>query len=179
MTTREAPDPSLQHDGAEGGSSSTGLGTNSQPLDTHDGYQPKTILVTGGAGFIGSHVCEHLHGTLVHSRIIVADKLDACSSRKNLASLQESERFTFVKGDITHTKWLIDLLQSNQIDTVLHFAAATHVDNSIHKASTTFVHDNILATHSLLEACRVGFLVAFLFTVIKGSFAAIYVHPFW
>ena len=116
-------------------------------------YTPSTILLTGGAGFIGSHVVEHLVHTYSSYKIVVLDKLDYCSAIENLSSVQDKKNFKFVRGDI-RSKNLVDyLLRSEEVDTILHFAAATHVDNSFH-SSITFTGNNVVGTHVLLESAR-------------------------
>lgn len=123
-------------------------GTNDQ-----EDYIPKTILLTGGAGFIGSHVVEHLVLSYPEYKVVVLDKLDYCSSLENLLKVQDKPNFKFVRGDI-RSKNLVDyLLRSEQVDTILHFAAATHVDNSFH-SSITFTGNNVMGTHVLLECAR-------------------------
>jgi UDP-glucose 4,6-dehydratase len=116
-------------------------------------YRPGVILVTGGAGFIGSHVVTRLvelHGY----RVVVLDKLDPCASLHNLRSVYNSPHFKFIKGDIQTADLLQYILETEGVDTVLHFAAQTHVDNSFGN-SLAFTINNTYGTHVLLEACRV------------------------
>eukprot|EP00186_Timspurckia_oligopyrenoides_P003492 CAMPEP_0182444464 /NCGR_PEP_ID=MMETSP1172-20130603/2906_1 /TAXON_ID=708627 /ORGANISM="Timspurckia oligopyrenoides, Strain CCMP3278" /LENGTH=344 /DNA_ID=CAMNT_0024640021 /DNA_START=206 /DNA_END=1237 /DNA_ORIENTATION=+ len=123
--------------------------------DTHgEGkYVPQNILLTGGAGFIGSCVAETLATKYPHYLIVVLDKLDYCSSQDNLSNVQTLKNFKFVRGDI-RSKFLVDyLLRSENIDTILHFAASTHVDNSF-QASVSFTTNNVVGTHVLLESAR-------------------------
>lgn len=109
------------------------------------------ILITGGAGFIGSHVASLLATKYPQYNIVIMDKLDYCSSMKNIPN---SPNVYFVKGDIQSMDLLMHVLQTHHIDTVMHFAAQTHVDNSFGN-SLTFTMNNTYATHVLLEACRI------------------------
>ena len=107
------------------------------------------ILVTGGAGFIGSNF---IHYWLKHhpkDQIINLDKLTYAGNLENLKDIEKDPRYTFVKGDICDEK-LVDQLVS-QVDVVVHFAAESHVDRSILKPST-FVVTNVLGTQVLLQA---------------------------
>ncbi|KAJ0971448.1 hypothetical protein J5N97_019407 [Dioscorea zingiberensis] len=117
-------------------------------------YKPKNILITGAAGFIGSHVANRLHRNHPEYKIVVLDKLDYCSNRKNLNPSDPSPNFRFVKGDIGSPDLVNYLLITESIDTIMHFAAQTHVDNSFGN-SFEFTKNNIYGTHVLLEACKV------------------------
>ena len=116
-------------------------------------YTPSTILLTGGAGFIGSHVAEMLATKYPHYKVIVLDKMDYCASLQNLKSLKDNDNFEFVKGDIQSMDLVAHLLLAKEVDTVMHFAAQTHVDNSFGN-SLAFTMNNTHGTHVLLEACR-------------------------
>ena len=117
-------------------------------------YIPKNILITGAAGFIPSHVTNRLVKNHPKYRIVALDKLDYCSNLKNLAPCRSSPNFKFVKGDITSADLVNHLLIQENIDTIMHFAAQTHVDNSFGN-SFEFTTNNIYGTHVLLEACKV------------------------
>ncbi|KAM7251744.1 hypothetical protein ACFE04_023627 [Oxalis oulophora] len=117
-------------------------------------YTPKNILITGAAGFIASHVCNRLIRNYPDYKIVVLDKLDYCSNLKNLLPSKSSPNFKFVKGDIGSADLVNFLLITEQIDTIMHFAAQTHVDNSFGN-SFEFTKNNIYGTHVLLEACKV------------------------
>lgn len=117
-------------------------------------YKPRSILVTGGAGFIGSHFVEQIVRDYPSYKVVVLDRLDYCS---NFASLEpllaSSTHLKFVKGDVTNFDLITHLLVSEEIETIVHFAAETHVDNSFGR-SLEFTKSNILGTHVILEACR-------------------------
>ncbi|CAA6665703.1 unnamed protein product [Spirodela intermedia] len=117
-------------------------------------YTPKNILITGAAGFIASHVANRLVRNYPEYKIVVLDKLDYCSNLKNLLPSRSSPKFKFVKGDIASADLVNYLLITESIDTIMHFAAQTHVDNSFGN-SFEFTKNNIYGTHVLLEACKV------------------------
>ncbi|KAG2681581.1 hypothetical protein I3843_11G152000 [Carya illinoinensis] len=117
-------------------------------------YTPKNILITGAAGFIASHVANRLIRNYPDYKIVVLDKLDYCSNLKNLLPSKSSPSIKFVKGDIGSADLVNYLLITESIDTIMHFAAQTHVDNSFGN-SFEFTKNNIYGTHVLLEACKV------------------------
>jgi len=117
------------------------------------GYKPEVILLTGGAGFVGSHVCEHFVRKYAEYKVVVLDKLDYCSNMKNLQGLRGLPNFKFVKGDLCEEQFVNYLIETEGIDTIIHFAAQTHVDNSFGN-SISFTKNNVFATHVLLEAAR-------------------------
>jgi dTDP-glucose 4,6-dehydratase len=114
---------------------------------------PRRLLVTGGAGFIGSnfvhHWCQHYPG----DRVVVLDALTYAGNRSNLASLEGKANLRFVQGDICDRALLDNLLQDEAIDTLVHFAAESHVDRSI-LGPAAFVQTNVVGTFTLLEAFR-------------------------
>jgi len=120
----------------------------------------KNVLVTGAAGFIGFHVLEYLVcGSQPWmesiSTIVALDRLDYSSSVPDelVDSPLRKRDFIFVKGDITSAETVLQVLKDHKIDTILHLAAQTHVDNSFGN-SFTFTISNVLGTHILLEACK-------------------------
>eukprot|EP00240_Pyramimonas_obovata_P003971 CAMPEP_0118930744 /NCGR_PEP_ID=MMETSP1169-20130426/7327_1 /TAXON_ID=36882 /ORGANISM="Pyramimonas obovata, Strain CCMP722" /LENGTH=357 /DNA_ID=CAMNT_0006873147 /DNA_START=33 /DNA_END=1102 /DNA_ORIENTATION=- len=117
-------------------------------------YVPQNILITGGAGFIAGHVAALLCRTYPQYKVVVLDKLDYCSSVKNFDAMKDCPNFKFVKGDISSADLVNFLLSAEKIDTIMHFAAQTHVDNSFGN-SFEFTMNNIFGTHVLLEAARV------------------------
>ena len=113
----------------------------------------KTVLVTGGCGFIGANFVRLLEGQKDSWRVINLDKLTYAGNLKNLEGIQEGDRYNFVKGDICDSKLLDDLFKKEKIDTVVHFAAESHVDRSI-TGPVDFIQTNIIGTFTLLEAAR-------------------------
>lgn len=113
----------------------------------------KNVLVTGGAGFIGSNFIRFLQKTEPEVHIYNLDILSYAGSQENLRDLPFPERHTFIKGDICERDLLNHLFHLNKIDTVVHFAAETHVDRSILNPDR-FLHTNVIGTFTLLEAAR-------------------------
>ena len=113
----------------------------------------RNILITGGAGFIGSHVVRLLVTQYPGYRIVNLDKLTYAGNLKNLSDIENSPNYTFIKGDITDFDKMVSLFAKYNIDGVIHLAAESHVDRSI-KDPFTFVHTNVLGTLNLLEAAK-------------------------
>lgn len=111
------------------------------------------VLVTGGAGFIGSNFVHHLLQVDSDIHIINLDALTYAGSRENLANLSDPGRHTFVQGDICDRTLVGRLVHDHRIDTIVHFAAETHVDRSILDPGP-FIRTNIQGTYTLLEAAR-------------------------
>ena len=111
----------------------------------------KNVLVTGGAGFIGSNFVRYLLQAEPEVRVVNLDVLSYAGSQENLKDLPSPERHTFVKGDICDRPLVDELFHSHQIDTVVHFAAETHVDRSI-LYPEQFLRTNVVGTFTLLEA---------------------------
>ncbi len=116
------------------------------------------LLVTGGAGFIGTNFVYHILRTHPQDEVIVLDKLTYAGNLENLKSLGAEPRFLFVKGDICNRELVQSLVQ--KVDAVVHFAAESHVDRSIMDASA-FLMTNIIGTQTLLDACRAAGNVRF------------------
>lgn len=114
---------------------------------------PKNILVTGGAGFIGANFIHYWQAHHPHTFIVNLDLLTYAGSLQNLEHLPQPKQHVFVQGDIGDASLLEKLLKQYRIDTIVHFAAESHVDNSI-KDPAIFVKTNILGTQVLLEAAR-------------------------
>ena len=116
-------------------------------------HTPKNVLVTGGAGFIGSNFVRYLLGANDRVRIVNLDLLTYAGSLANLQDLPEPDRHRFVAGDIGDRGLVDELLRDEQIDTIVHFAAESHVDRSI-SGPAPFVQTNLVGTFTLLEAAR-------------------------
>lgn len=113
----------------------------------------QNILITGGAGFIGSNFIRYWLKENSNVRIINLDLLTYAGSHDNLLNLPDPSRHTFIKGDIANGSLVTQLLQDYAIDTIVHFAAESHVDRSIENP-TSFIHTNLVGTFALLEAAR-------------------------
>ncbi len=113
----------------------------------------KTLLVTGGAGFIGSHVVRLLVNKYPHYNIVNLDKLTYAGNLSNLRDIESASNYTFVKGDITDTAFITGLFEQYQFDMVVHLAAESHVDRSIANP-IEFVVTNVVGTCVLLNAAR-------------------------
>jgi dTDP-glucose 4,6-dehydratase len=124
-------------------------------------YEPKNILLTGGAGFIGSHVAIHLIKKYKNCHVFVYDILDYCSNMKNLNEVADLPNYTFIKGDICNFQMVQFVINSYKIDTIMHFAAQSHVDFSI-RNSLKFTKVNVLGTHVLLENARLSNIKRFI-----------------
>lgn len=111
------------------------------------------VLVTGGAGFIGSNFIGYLLRVDPQIRIVNLDALTYAGSRENLKDLPSPERHTFVEGNICDRPLVEDLLRRQAIDTIVHFAAESHVDRSI-RGPEPFIQTNVVGTFTLLEAAR-------------------------
>jgi dTDP-glucose 4,6-dehydratase len=112
----------------------------------------KNILITGGCGFIGSNFINYIHSIRKELFIVNYDKIDYCSNSEFISN--QISNYVLVKNDLNNKDILITTLKSYNIDTVIHFAAQSHVDNSFGN-SIQFTIDNVLGTHNLLECCRV------------------------
>jgi dTDP-glucose 4,6-dehydratase len=110
------------------------------------------VLVTGGAGFIGSALCRHLVGELGWS-VVNIDKLTYASDLRSLESIQHAPDYAFVQADICDRQAISAVFRAHQPDAVMHLAAESHVDRSITGAAA-FVQTNIVGTFELLEAAR-------------------------
>jgi len=116
-------------------------------------YQAHSMLVTGGAGFIGSNFIRYLLTHEANINIINLDKLTYAASLDNLKNLPHPERYHFIQGDICDAKLVRHILLHHRIDTIVHFAAESHVDRSITNPMA-FIETNVLGTGVLLDAAR-------------------------
>lgn len=117
----------------------------------------RRLLVTGGAGFIGSNFVLYWLSKYAQDRVVVLDALTYAGNRANLISVEQHVNFRFVQGDICHYEQVLSLLKEESIDTLVHFAAESHVDRSI-SGPDAFIQTNIVGTHSLLKAAKVMWL---------------------
>lgn len=113
----------------------------------------KTILVTGGAGFIGSNFVPYFCEKYPEYKIINLDKLTYAGNLDNVKECENMSNYEFVQGDICDAEFIDNLFVKNNIRGVIHFAAESHVDNSI-SGPRAFINTNILGTFNLLEAAR-------------------------
>ncbi len=113
----------------------------------------KKLLVTGGAGFIGANFVHYWLNTYPNDKVIVLDALTYAGNKENLADLEGNNNFKFVHGNICDQDLIEQLLLSDEINTIVHFAAESHVDRSI-TGPDEFIETNIIGTYSLLKAAK-------------------------
>jgi dTDP-glucose 4,6-dehydratase len=112
-----------------------------------------SLLITGGAGFIGANFVHYWIKNYPEDRVVVLDALTYAGNRANLELLKSHPGFLFVHGDIRDYDLVLNFLQDQEIDTIVHFAAESHVDRSIH-GPDAFVDTNVTGTHTLLKAAK-------------------------
>lgn len=115
----------------------------------------RNVLITGGAGFIGSHVVRLFVTKYPEYHIINLDKLTYAGNLANLTDIEQQPNYTFVKADICDFEKILELFRQHSIDGVIHLAAESHVDRSI-KDPFTFAQTNVMGTLSLLQAAKVS-----------------------
>ncbi|MFI3297422.1 MAG: GDP-mannose 4,6-dehydratase, partial [bacterium] len=113
----------------------------------------RNIIITGGAGFIGSHVVRLFVNKYPEYHIINVDKLTYAGNMANLKDIENAENYTFVKADICDFDQMVELFDKYSVDGVIHLAAESHVDRSI-KDPFTFAQTNVMGTLSLLQAAK-------------------------
>jgi dTDP-glucose 4,6-dehydratase len=113
----------------------------------------KRLLVTGGAGFIGANFCHYWSATYPGDRVVVLDALTYAGNLASIEPLIQSQRVRFIHGDICDRDGVAAILREERIDTIVNFAAESHVDRSIEDPQS-FLRTNVMGTHSLLEAAR-------------------------
>ena len=116
-------------------------------------FLPETLLVTGGAGFIGSNFVRYLFANDAQIRVVTLDKLTYAGSPDNLADLEVDDRHTLIEGDIGDAALVSQLLQDYGVNGIVHFAAESHVDRSI-AGPREFIDSNVVGTYVLLEAAH-------------------------
>ena len=116
-------------------------------------FRPLNVCVTGGAGFIGANFVRHWLKRTAEGQVVVLDALTYAGNVENLAGLERDPRYAFVRGDICDEAAVLGLLEHHQIDTLVHFAAESHVDRSI-LGPDDFIRTNVVGTHSLLKAAK-------------------------
>ena len=113
----------------------------------------KNILITGGAGFIGSHLVKFFVKNYPKYNIINLDNLTYASNLNNLREVENKPNYKFIKQDICNYQKIIEILKNHKIDSIINFAAESHVDRSI-EDPFSFAKTNVLGTLSLLQACK-------------------------
>ncbi|GGD57684.1 dTDP-glucose 4,6-dehydratase [Lacimicrobium alkaliphilum] len=113
----------------------------------------KNLLVTGGAGFIGANFVHYWLAKHPDDKVVVLDALTYAGNQASLNTVAQHPAFTFIKGDICDTNLVEELIEQHQIDTLVHFAAESHVDRSI-TGPDAFIETNIIGTYSLLKAAK-------------------------
>lgn len=122
-------------------------------LNDSNREQSMKLLVTGGAGFIGSNFIRHMIRSHPDGEVINLDLLTYAGNLNNLKGIEKNPYYTFIKGDICNRDLVNAILDNHKVDAIVHFAAESHVDRSIVDASA-FVMTNVLGTNTLLECAR-------------------------
>jgi dTDP-glucose 4,6-dehydratase len=116
-----------------------------------------SLLISGGAGFIGANFVHYWARKYPEDRLVVLDALTYAGNRASLQPVAGHDQYRFVKGDILDQDLVIELLRAEKVDTIVHFAAESHVDRSI-AGPAAFIDTNIVGTHNLLQAARAVWL---------------------
>jgi dTDP-glucose 4,6-dehydratase len=116
-------------------------------------FEPHNLFITGGAGFIGANFVRHWLETTDSGLVVVYDALTYAGNIQSLAGLERNPRYMFVRGDICDETTVRNLLERREIDTIVHFAAESHVDRSI-LGPDDFIRTNVVGTHALLKVAK-------------------------
>jgi dTDP-glucose 4,6-dehydratase len=116
-------------------------------------FEPRNLLVTGGAGFIGTNFVRHWLGRAGEGRLVVLDALTYAGNAANLEGLERDPRYRFVRADICDERAVREVMEAERIDTLVHFAAESHVDRSI-LGPDDFIRTNVVGTHTLLKVAK-------------------------
>ena len=133
------------------------------------------ILITGGCGFIGSHLSEYIFKKFRKSKIIIYDKITYAAKKSYVDSISKNKRVQIIKADINNLKKLI--MASKNVDLLIHVAAESHVDKSF-RISSKFIFTNVLGTSNVMEACKINKIKKIIHVstdeiygeILKGSF---------
>jgi dTDP-glucose 4,6-dehydratase len=120
-------------------------------------FEPHNVFITGGAGFIGANFVRYWLKKSAGGKVVVFDALTYAGNIENLAGLERDPRFTFVRGDICDEAMVRELVEQHQIDTIVHFAAESHVDRSI-LGPDDFIRTNVVGTHTLLKVAKAAWI---------------------
>jgi dTDP-glucose 4,6-dehydratase len=126
-------------------------------MSNNNQYYPTNILVTGGAGFIGANFVHYWLKEYPGNRVVALDALTYAGNVENLKPAEGNPNFRFVHGDILGYENTLELLREEKIDTIVHFAAESHVDRSI-TGPDAFIETNVKGTHELLKAAKTVWL---------------------
>lgn len=130
-------------------------------MNSSHSFSPTTVLVTGGAGFIGSNFVRYVLASHPGVRIVNFDSLTYAGNLENLAEVADDPRYSFVHADIRDPRACVDACRENAVDCIVHFAAESHVDRSI-SGPAAFVETNVSGTLNLLQAARESGNIRFL-----------------
>jgi dTDP-glucose 4,6-dehydratase len=117
----------------------------------------RSVLVTGGAGFIGANFVHYWAARYPDDRIVVLDALTYAGNQASLEAMSANPNYRFVHGDIGDQELVTHVLADEKTDTIVHFAAESHVDRSIHEPDA-FIQTNVIGTHNLLKVARNAWL---------------------
>jgi dTDP-glucose 4,6-dehydratase len=120
-------------------------------------FEPRNVFITGGAGFIGANFVRHWLSATTQGKVVVYDALTYAGNIENLAGLDRNPRYSFVHGDICDEAAVRDIVEQHQIDTIVHFAAESHVDRSI-LGPDDFIRTNVVGTHALLKVAKAAWI---------------------